>query len=292
MRDFRDAKAIAQTLREALTAKSVSLTHSESLELTAKILGFQDWNVLAAKIQSERPLESGTSRRGTDSPQPSPQDNADPSGKSARQEVAVDAAMLDLHVGFYQLNDNAVFTVTRDENHLVTRLTGQGAVPFYAQSDTEFFAKVVDAQISFIPGANSQAATSLILHQGGADIPMPRIDGATAQEITRKTAERMKRQTASPGTETALRGLIDGIISGKPNYDEMSSALADATRHQLPNLQPGLAELGAVQSAGFLGVGAQGEDVYSVRHENGASHWRIALDFQGKISTAWVTPGP
>jgi hypothetical protein len=53
MRDFRDAKAMAQTLREALKTKSVSLTHSESLELVATILGFRDWNVLSAAIQSE-----------------------------------------------------------------------------------------------------------------------------------------------------------------------------------------------------------------------------------------------
>jgi ATP-dependent Lon protease len=52
MRDFRDAKAMAQTLREALKEKSVSLTHSESLELVAKTLGCHDWNVLAARIQS------------------------------------------------------------------------------------------------------------------------------------------------------------------------------------------------------------------------------------------------
>jgi uncharacterized protein len=55
MRDFRDAKAMAQTLREALNVKSVSLTHSESLELVAKILGFRDWHVLAAKIQGSHP---------------------------------------------------------------------------------------------------------------------------------------------------------------------------------------------------------------------------------------------
>ena len=53
MRDFRDAKAMAQTLREALKTKSVFLTHSESLELVATILGFRDWNVLSATIQSE-----------------------------------------------------------------------------------------------------------------------------------------------------------------------------------------------------------------------------------------------
>jgi len=53
MRDFRDAKAMAQTLREVLVARAVSLTHSESLELVAKILGFRDWNVLSARIQSQ-----------------------------------------------------------------------------------------------------------------------------------------------------------------------------------------------------------------------------------------------
>ena len=69
MRDFRDAKAMAQTLREALKTKSVSLTHSESLELVARILGVHDWNVLSARIQSEvqpaanpRPTISATVR--------------------------------------------------------------------------------------------------------------------------------------------------------------------------------------------------------------------------------------
>ena len=63
MRDFRDAKAMAQTLREALNARSVFLQHSESQELIAKILGFRDWNVLAARIQASQPAaaESGTS---------------------------------------------------------------------------------------------------------------------------------------------------------------------------------------------------------------------------------------
>ena len=53
MRDYRDAKAMAQTLRQALKEKSVSLTHSESLELIAKVLGFADWNVLSARIQAD-----------------------------------------------------------------------------------------------------------------------------------------------------------------------------------------------------------------------------------------------
>jgi uncharacterized protein len=71
MRDFRDAKAMAQTLRHALKAKSISLTHSECLELVAKTLGFHDWHVLAATLKAGRPPfpapnSSSTSRRYSD----------------------------------------------------------------------------------------------------------------------------------------------------------------------------------------------------------------------------------
>lgn len=53
MRDFRDAKAMAQTLRQALSDRSLTLSHSESLELIAKLFGLRDWNVLAARIEAE-----------------------------------------------------------------------------------------------------------------------------------------------------------------------------------------------------------------------------------------------
>lgn len=52
MRDYRDAKAMAQTLRQAFKEKSVALTHSESLELIAKVLGLADWNTLSARIDA------------------------------------------------------------------------------------------------------------------------------------------------------------------------------------------------------------------------------------------------
>jgi ClpX C4-type zinc finger protein/glyoxalase superfamily protein len=55
MRDFRDAKAMAHALRDALTAKAVETTHSECLELIAKTFGYDNWNVLSAKIQAAEP---------------------------------------------------------------------------------------------------------------------------------------------------------------------------------------------------------------------------------------------
>jgi len=42
MRDFRDAKTMAQTLRESLTTKSVTISHSESLELVSRMFGLAD----------------------------------------------------------------------------------------------------------------------------------------------------------------------------------------------------------------------------------------------------------
>lgn len=54
MRDFRDAKAMAQTLRDSLTGKAVTISHSESLELVSKMLGAGDWNTLSALIHASR----------------------------------------------------------------------------------------------------------------------------------------------------------------------------------------------------------------------------------------------
>ncbi len=54
MRDFRDAKAMAQTLRDSLNAKTVPISHSESLELVSRMFGVSDWNTLSAVLQSGR----------------------------------------------------------------------------------------------------------------------------------------------------------------------------------------------------------------------------------------------
>jgi hypothetical protein len=53
MCDYREAKAMAQTLRRGLKAQSIDITHSNALELVAKALGFRDWQVLAARIEAD-----------------------------------------------------------------------------------------------------------------------------------------------------------------------------------------------------------------------------------------------
>ena len=62
MRDFRDAKAMARTLREALAARGVNITNSEALELVARTLGERDWNTLAAAIDATHQREAAWTR--------------------------------------------------------------------------------------------------------------------------------------------------------------------------------------------------------------------------------------
>jgi RNA polymerase sigma factor (sigma-70 family) len=73
MRDFRDAKAMARTLRAALAAKDLKITVSQGLELIAEIFGEADWNTLAAAIRAE-----GTGHRNNASPPPSAEAAAAP----------------------------------------------------------------------------------------------------------------------------------------------------------------------------------------------------------------------
>ena len=48
--------------------------------------------------------------------------------------------------------------------------TGQPKIPIYAESETKFFLKVVDAQVSFMKDDAGEVNT-MILHQNGANQP-------------------------------------------------------------------------------------------------------------------------
>jgi CubicO group peptidase (beta-lactamase class C family) len=83
---------------------------------------------------------------------------------SERQEITVPTATLSKYVGAYELSPAATMTITLDGDQLMAQLTGQGKLPIFAQSETLFFLKVVDAQLEF-----AADGSSLVLHQNGRD---------------------------------------------------------------------------------------------------------------------------
>jgi len=53
MRDVRDAKVMAHTVRTFLADQNLKITNSQSLELIARAFGVADWNTLAAAVRGE-----------------------------------------------------------------------------------------------------------------------------------------------------------------------------------------------------------------------------------------------
>lgn len=95
----------------------------------------------------------------------------------AHQRVKVDVApeVLARYVGRYELAPGQVFELTLVEGQLQLRLGDQPRFPLFAESTTKFFLEAVDAQVSFMLDADGQP-TSLVLHQGGRDLPAPKIE--------------------------------------------------------------------------------------------------------------------
>jgi hypothetical protein len=58
MRDFRDAKLMAKALRRFMADKDISLTHSDALEIVARQFGFEQWTILAAKLDEAEVSQS------------------------------------------------------------------------------------------------------------------------------------------------------------------------------------------------------------------------------------------
>jgi CubicO group peptidase (beta-lactamase class C family) len=88
---------------------------------------------------------------------------------SERKEIALPAAALSAFVGTYEMAPNVNLMVTLDTDHLMAQLSGQQKFQLFAESDTRFFVKVVDAQVDFVKDA-SGAVTQAVLHQSGRDI--------------------------------------------------------------------------------------------------------------------------
>ena len=202
---------------------------------------------------------------------------------------AVEPISFDRYVGAYRLESGETVTFWRDDTHFKSRVWGQGPVEVFPTSEHEYFAKVVDARWEFLSDANG-AGTSATLYQNGQRLVANRLNGADGQsalEISTAIEKRFKEQTAAPGSDAALRRLIEGLANGEPHYDEMSPALAEFTRVELPELQKSFVGFGPLQSISFKGVTPDGEDIYEVTFEHAVREFRLRLGPDSHVDFAW-----
>lgn len=66
MRTYRDAKAMARSLKSALGGMDIELSHSACLEIVAAQFARDNWNVLAAEIDAAEPATVVSSSTGPD----------------------------------------------------------------------------------------------------------------------------------------------------------------------------------------------------------------------------------
>jgi CubicO group peptidase (beta-lactamase class C family) len=91
-----------------------------------------------------------------------------------RKVAKLDPRTYDAYIGEYQLAPNVILTVTREGDRLITQATGQSKIEIFPESETKFFPKAIEAEITFVKDAKGQV-THLILRQGGRDQPARKI---------------------------------------------------------------------------------------------------------------------
>ena len=91
------------------------------------------------------------------------------------KETAIDYTACDSLLGKYDYGQGkAILTVTRSGNHLYAQLTGQPQFEIFPKSATEFYWKVVSAQVTFVKDASGKV-TKAVHHQNGVTFDAPKI---------------------------------------------------------------------------------------------------------------------
>jgi CubicO group peptidase (beta-lactamase class C family) len=83
-----------------------------------------------------------------------------------RKEARVDPKVFDDYVGQYELAPDVVLSITREAGKLWAQAGSQPKAELFPESETRFFLKVVDGQVTFVKDASGKV-THLILHQLG-----------------------------------------------------------------------------------------------------------------------------
>jgi hypothetical protein len=127
--------------------------------------------------------------------------------RTPRTAIGIDPQLLDDYVGAYQLKPQMVFTVTREGDRLLAKLTGQQTYEVHPYTERDFFYTIVAAQLSFVPGPDGKAS-AVVLHQNGKDQTAPRVDLSAAQALDVKLAEQSAPRTAIKIDPRLLDGYV------------------------------------------------------------------------------------
>lgn len=213
-----------------------------------------------------------------------------------RGDIAVDAQLLETYVGFYELTQSRVLSVTREANRLFVEESGRPKFEVFARG-VDAFAGDNGHLVIFLRSDLGKVKQVLLQEPafgaGLAHWVTPARAKVVQEEFARRMAEvpdRFRDQAPMPGSKEALlRGIAD-MQRGAPNYERMSAALAAKIRRQAAETQAALNAFGAVESIYFRGVGPGGYDIYGVKFARGFAEFRFLLGADGKAEDVLFRP--
>ena len=88
--------------------------------------------------------------------------------QSELKEIKVSHEILAKYVGYYELAPGIFITMSLNGDRFFTQLTGQPKFEVFAETEKDFFLRVVDAQLTFEMDGQGKV-TDLVLHQNGRD---------------------------------------------------------------------------------------------------------------------------
>ena len=83
-----------------------------------------------------------------------------------RSEIKLAKEVIAQYIGEYELQPNVILKIFIEDDVLKTQLTGQKALPIFAESENKFFLKVVDAQLEFIKDKEGKVLSVILLQNG------------------------------------------------------------------------------------------------------------------------------
>jgi hypothetical protein len=92
-----------------------------------------------------------------------------------RKAVTLDSKIYDAYIGRYEIAPNVVFSVTKEEDKLMSQTTGQPKMELLPESEIEFFLKGFSAQLVFVRDESGRV-TKLIINQEGQRVTAKKLE--------------------------------------------------------------------------------------------------------------------
>ena len=90
------------------------------------------------------------------------------------KSTTLDSKDYDVYAGEYEVTPTFIVKVFKEGDKLMTQATGQPAIEIFPEAQNKFYARVVNAQVTFNRD-DKGTVTGLVIHQNGRDLPGKKI---------------------------------------------------------------------------------------------------------------------